>query len=110
MLANLWRRLFDRDSSSPKARRASRSRLALRRRLGVQPLEDRVLLSVAPHGPEFLVNAYTTNAQYESSIAVDADGDLVVAWSSSGQDGSGYGIPQRREAGKRVPCQHDDHR
>ncbi|MBU8545814.1 MULTISPECIES: beta strand repeat-containing protein, partial [Roseomonadaceae] len=51
-------------------------------------------------GDEFRVNTYTTNAQSQSSVAMDADGDFVVTWNSSGQDGSGYGIyAQRYNAG-----------
>jgi autotransporter-associated beta strand protein len=47
-------------------------------------------------GAEFLVNTYTVSAQSYSSVAMDADGDFVVAWGSSGQDGSGYGIFAQR--------------
>jgi hypothetical protein len=53
-------------------------------------------MSFKPSGSEFRVNTYTPNQQrtfFESpqSIAMDADGDFVVTWSSYGQDGSGYG-------------------
>lgn len=47
-------------------------------------------------GSEFAVNTYTTNNQKESSIAMDADGDFVITWSSVGQDGDGYGIYAQR--------------
>lgn len=46
--------------------------------------------------PEIRANVYTTSNQRFSSVAVDADGDFVVTWSSLGQDGSGYGIYARR--------------
>ena len=41
---------------------------------------------------ETLVNTYTSNYQTSPSVAVDADGDFVVAWQSNAQDGDGYGI------------------
>ena len=47
-------------------------------------------------GSEFRVNTYTTNNQTQSSVAMDADGDFVVTWNSSGQDGSNYGIYGQR--------------
>ncbi|HUQ68484.1 MAG TPA: hypothetical protein VM165_03110, partial [Planctomycetaceae bacterium] len=46
----------------------------------------------AAQGGEFQVNTYTTNSQQQSAVAMDADGDFVIAWSSGSQDGSGYGI------------------
>jgi subtilisin-like proprotein convertase family protein len=47
-------------------------------------------------GSEFRVNQYTNDKQVDPQIAMDADGDFVVAWSSYGQDGSGYGVYARR--------------
>jgi hypothetical protein len=47
-------------------------------------------------GGETLVNTTTASSQVKSKIAMDADGDYVVAWSSYGQDGSGYGIYAQR--------------
>ena len=47
-------------------------------------------------GSEFQVNTYTTDLQMDPSVAMDADGDFVVAWHSVGQDGSGYGVYARR--------------
>jgi hypothetical protein len=35
-----------------------------------------------PQGSPFRVNSYTTGYQYAQSVAVDADGDFVVVWSS----------------------------
>jgi len=47
-------------------------------------------------GSEFRVNTHTTNAQIESTVAMDADGDFVVTWASFGQDGDAYGIYAQR--------------
>ena len=47
-------------------------------------------------GSEFQVNTHTTNSQDGSSIAMDADGDFVIAWQSDGQDGSGFGVYAQR--------------
>lgn len=49
-----------------------------------------------PLGGEFRVNTYTTGGQIYSSIAMDNDGDFVIAWSSSWQDGSSLGIYAQR--------------
>ena len=40
----------------------------------------------------FQVNTYTTTPQYDSHIAVEADGDFVIAWVSSAQDGDFNGV------------------
>jgi hypothetical protein len=51
----------------------------------------------APVGSEFKVSTYTTLAQYNPAIAMDADGDFVIAWhSGDSQDGSGYGVYAQR--------------
>ncbi len=47
-------------------------------------------------GTEFPVNTYTTNHQSQSSVAMDANGNFVVAWASDGQDGDGFGVYARR--------------
>jgi hypothetical protein len=52
---------------------------------------------------EFRVNTYTTDKQAFPSVAVDADGDFVVAWESSGQDGSGFGIYAQRYGPNQPP-------
>ena len=49
-----------------------------------------------PRGPEFAVNAYVTGNQSLGSVASDAAGNFVVAWSSAGQDGSSDGVFARR--------------
>lgn len=41
-----------------------------------------------PQGNEFLVNTYTTSAQFYPSVAMDSDGDFIIVWHSKGQDGS----------------------
>ncbi|MBG1269058.1 beta strand repeat-containing protein, partial [Nostoc sp. WHI] len=47
-------------------------------------------------GGEFKVNTYTTNSQANPTVAMDTDGDFVISWQSSGQDGSYYGIYAQR--------------
>jgi hypothetical protein len=42
--------------------------------------------SGTPQGVEFRVNTYTTSGQWSSSVAMNADGDFVVAWHSYDQD------------------------
>lgn len=49
----------------------------------------------------FRVNTYLTNNQKWSNVAMDADGDFVITWSSLGQEdnnqlGNGYGVYARR--------------
>ena len=46
-------------------------------------------------GGEFLVNTTTAGDQMRSTVAMDAAGNFVVSWTSSGQDGSGTGIYAR---------------
>lgn len=60
-----------------------------RRRMALcfERLERRAVLSVSPAGPEFRVNSYTPNNQTNSASAMDADGDYVIVWHSSSQDG-----------------------
>jgi hypothetical protein len=50
-------------------------------------LGQRFTSSGVPVGPEFRVNTTTTDLQYSPSVAADAAGNFVVAWTSSG----GYG-------------------
>jgi hypothetical protein len=52
--------------------------------------------SGASLGTEFLVNTYTTNDQWNPSVTSLLDGNFVVVWMSSGQDGSSYGIYGQR--------------
>lgn len=39
-------------------------------------------------GTQFQVNTYTTSAQQRSSVGIDANGDFVVVWQSSGSAGT----------------------
>jgi hypothetical protein len=50
----------------------------------------------ARFGSEFQVNTYTIGAQGAPDVAMDGDGNFVIAWESSGQDGDGTGIFARR--------------
>ncbi len=47
-------------------------------------------------GSETLVNTTTANRQIYPDVAMDDDGDFVVAWNSLAQDHSGYGIYAQR--------------
>jgi hypothetical protein len=47
-------------------------------------------------GDEFLVNEHTANVQNGPSVAMDADGDFVVSWTSYGQDGDRDGVYAKR--------------
>ena len=47
-------------------------------------------------GSEFLINTYTAQNQIHPAVAMDADGDFVIAWASSGQDGSHGGVYAKR--------------
>ena len=50
-------------------------------------------------GSEFKVNTYTTDGQFDPTVAMDSAGDFVVAWYGSvGHDGSGYGVYAQRYA------------
>lgn len=43
-------------------------------------------------GGEFQVNTYTTSDQSFPTVAMAPGGEFVVTWSSSGQDGDGFGV------------------
>ncbi|UCE37561.1 MAG: hypothetical protein JSW00_19255 [Thermoplasmata archaeon] len=49
-----------------------------------------------PLGVEFQVNTYITNDQKFPSAAMDPNGNFMITWDSSGQDGSGEGIYAQR--------------
>ncbi|UCE37558.1 MAG: fibronectin type III domain-containing protein [Thermoplasmata archaeon] len=49
-----------------------------------------------PEGAEFLVNTHTEDVQCRPSVAMDPEGDFVIAWDSNGQDGGGYGVYAQR--------------
>lgn len=54
-------------------------------------------------GVEFQVNSHTTGEQRDPEIGMDAGGDFVITWRSSGQDGDGYGIYAQRYNAAGVP-------
>jgi hypothetical protein len=54
-------------------------------------------------GPEFRVNSVVESSQVRHAVAMDADGDFVVAWDSDGQDGSGEGVYARRYSAGGLP-------
>jgi len=58
-------------------------------------------------GGEFLVNTRTLDGQGGPAIAVDADGDFIVVWTSVEQDGSGGGVFGQRfdSSGGRVAAE-----
>jgi Dockerin type I domain len=47
-------------------------------------------------GAEFRANTYTIGNQVSPAVAMDQNGDFVVAWLSGGQDGSDYGVFAQR--------------
>ena len=53
---------------------------------------QRYAASGAALGPEFRINTFTTGLQEIPVVAVDASGNFVVVWDSSGQDGSSAGV------------------
>ena len=55
-----------------------------------------VAAELVPVGSEFQVNSYTTSAQTYPAVAADAEGNFVVAWTSSLQDGYYDGIFAQR--------------
>jgi len=49
-----------------------------------------------PQGGEFHANTYKPDQQWNSSVAIDTDGDFVIAWEGLNQiDGQGYDIYAR---------------
>jgi Matrixin len=54
-------------------------------------------------GGEFRVNTYTTGDQSYPDIAMDQNGDFVVTWASSGEDGSGWGVYAQRYSASGAP-------
>ena len=69
---------------APRARRRRR-RAGAPTRPFAEAFERRRLLAFAPIGQEFLVNSATAGSQSAPSVAVDADGDVVVAFSGPSQ-------------------------
>jgi len=52
-----------------------------------------------PAGPEFRVNTFTTNSQEWPAVAADTNGNFVIVWESTNQDGSVDGVFGRRFTG-----------
>ncbi len=93
------------DELPRSARRRHRRRRRLRRRLGERRpgrLDCRASSPGASTPPaslkaaEFQVNVLHDGPTEPASVGMDADGDFVVAWQSSDQDGSEYGVFARR--------------
>lgn len=57
----------------------------------------------ATDGAEFRANTYTTSSQLIGTSAMDNNGNFILAWSSQGQDGSGYGNYAQRYAVNNPP-------
>ena len=56
-------------------------------------------------GANFRVNTQTANYQSSPDVAMDSDGNFIIAWSSYEQDGDGYGIfAQRFASGAGSEC------
>ncbi len=55
-----------------------------------------MVTAITPLGVEFQVNSYTTDNQFEPTIAALDDGGFVVTWTSDGQDGDSYGVYGQR--------------
>ena len=71
-------------------RRPARGQPPPRFRPRVEPLEDRVLLSHSPLGPEFLANLNPAVGFAPAAVvASDAAGDIVVAWTSASEGSFG---------------------
>src|SRR5688572_30369516 len=68
-------------AADPRARAATSQVMA-------EAVEPRILLAIAPVGPETRVNESTLGNHATPSIAVDADGGSVVAWSGYAADDS----------------------
>jgi hypothetical protein len=56
-----------------------------------------------PLTSEFRINQFTLGVQGNASLAMDSDGDFVVAWESAYQDGDGYGVYARRYSNLGTP-------
>ena len=64
---------------------------------------QRYASSGTPLGPEFRVNTFTPGVQRQPTVASDSSGNFVVVWSSSLQDGAGYGVFGQRYASTGTP-------
>ena len=64
--------------------------------LGTGVFGQRFNSAGAAQAVEFQVNVYTPSSQSAPAVAVDGDGDFIVAWQSYDQDGGNYGVFARR--------------
>ena len=60
-------------------------------------------------GDEFRVNQFTTGSQQTPTVAMDNDGDFVVAWNSAAQDGAVGEIWARRYTNAGAPLGDEFH-
>jgi len=58
----------------------------------------------SPAGPAFPVNTETYSTQADPDVAIDADGDFVVVWSSRFQDGASFGVFGQRFSSTGAPA------
>ena len=65
-------------------------------RMQFESLESRDAPTVVPIGNEFRVNNVTAWVVDEPAVALDGDGDFVVAWQAMNADGSDNAIFVRR--------------
>jgi len=56
-----------------------------------------------PLSPEFRVNTYTESYQGRPAAAMDKNGNFIIVWESSGQDGDGMGIFGQRYSSSGQP-------
>ena len=79
---------------------------------------QRYAVGGAALGGQFQVNTYSTSNQFLPSVASDAEGNFVVAWTSLGSSGGdtsttasrASATPRRHRAGRGVPGRHLHHR
>lgn len=64
--------------------------------------------SGTPQGDAFQLNIETEADQSRPTIAMDNDGNFVIAWQSFGQDGDGFGIYARRFEADGTPIDAGD--
>jgi hypothetical protein len=63
-----------------------------------------------PSGTEFQINSYTTGAQREPRVAIDASGNFFVVWTSSassGTDSDNFSVQGRLFDGSGAPLSND---
>lgn len=94
-LANLFQQIIR--PQSPAKRPRNRKSQFFGSHL-VESLESRQLLSAGAVavGTETRINTATAGAQMSPVVAMDNNGNYVIAWASNGQDGSAYGIYAQR--------------